>query len=195
MSANGLNINKVPHKDPATLTGQELILLKSKTKAIPVKEITLDELIAKVGVDLPNTEIQTNSVANTDQTVLNLIEGDNINITEDGSGNATVAVAYIKDTVTQITAVTTGVTVNASLGVITTVAATTAAGGNFAFTVTNSKISATSVISLTSLNVGAGVLDLSLDAVPGAGSFVIRVNNTHATNAFNSVLGIHFRVD
>lgn len=195
MSANGLNVNKVPHKDPATLTGEELVFLKSKTKSIPVKEITLNELIEKVELDLPNTEIQTNSVANTDQTVLNLIEGDNINITEDGSGNTTVAVAYTKGAVTQLTAVTTGVELNTSLGVITTVPATTAAGGNFAFTVTNSEVTADSVIILSALNVGAGVLDVSLDAAPGAGSFVIRVNNTHASNAFNSVLGIHFRVD
>lgn len=51
-----------------------------------------------------------------------------------------------KGTVTQITSTSTGVTVNASAGVITCVASTLAADAAEAFLVTNSNVSATSVV-------------------------------------------------
>ncbi len=130
MSANGINVNTLQHK--SSITGTERMMLISKTKAIPTKEVTVDEFISKVASDLPNPTFQTNTVENTDQTNLNLIEGENINISEDGSGNVTVDLEIAKSTVTQITAVTTAVEVNATAGVITTFAATTAAGSNFA---------------------------------------------------------------
>lgn len=99
-----------------------------------------------------------------------------------------------KATVTQITAITTGVTINASAGVITTVSSTLAAGSNAAFKVTNSKVTSTSVIQLTADDKAtAGWARVNVQDV-AAGEFYINVTNIHATNAFNNIVKIHFLV-
>lgn len=94
--------------------------------------------------------------------------------------------------ITQITSGTTTVVKNASRGTITTVALTTAADASFQFTFTNSTITATSVILLTGLDSGNGVINTSLVS-QGSGTCVIRVTNT-GTAAFNSLVKIHFVV-
>lgn len=103
-------------------------------------------------------------------------------------------VTVTKGNVTQITAITTGVTTNAGAGVITTVSSTLAAGSNAAFKVTNSKATATSVIQLTADDKAtAGWARVNVQDV-AAGEFYINVTNIHPTNAFNNIVKIHFVV-
>lgn len=94
--------------------------------------------------------------------------------------------------VTQTTAITSGVTINSYAGVITTVSATTAAGSNAAFTVTNSKVTTASKILLSVQHPGAGIPVLVIDTLAN-GSFAIRIYNVGAA-AFNNVLKINFLV-
>jgi hypothetical protein len=99
-----------------------------------------------------------------------------------------------KGTVTQITAITTGVEVNASSGVITTVSSTLAAGANATFIVTNSAAAADSVIQLTvDDSATAGLAKLNVQAI-GAGVFSVNITNIHTANAFNNVMDIHFSI-
>lgn len=106
----------------------------------------------------------------------------------------------ISGTVSQITSITTGVTLNSAKGLITTVAATAGAGGATpnTFTVTNSLVGATS-------NVKAYIVDyagtIATNGTPlvqvdnrGSGTFDIIISNAHASNALNGVLVIGFEV-
>lgn len=94
--------------------------------------------------------------------------------------------------ITQLTSATTTVVKNNSRGVITTVALTTAADASFEFTFTNSTIKATSVIQLTGLTAGTGVVHPALVSV-GSGTCVIRVTNV-GTAAFNALAKIHYTI-
>lgn len=97
-------------------------------------------------------------------------------------------------TVTQLTAITTAVTLNQPSGVITTVSSTLAAGSNAAFTVTNSYVTASSVIILTpDDSATAGLAKLNVQNI-AAGSFKVNITNVHSANAFNNVVKIHFLV-
>lgn len=96
-------------------------------------------------------------------------------------------------TVTQLTAISTAVTIDSYAGVITTVSATTAAGSNVAFTVNNSKVTSASKVLLTAVHIGAGVPVFTLDSINN-GSFVIRIYNVHPSNAFNNLFKISFLV-
>lgn len=96
-------------------------------------------------------------------------------------------------TVTQITSSSTGVTINASCGQITTVALTTAAAAEEVFTVTNSSVSASDVIAVSTTYAGAGTPMVSVKGV-GAGSFVIVITNLHAANALDALMVINFAV-
>lgn len=100
-------------------------------------------------------------------------------------------------TVTQITSITTGVTINAASGVITTVSATTAAGATSTFTVTNSAVTASSVIGLAFNYAGTfatnGFPGVQIGTVAG-GSFQVVITNAHGANALAGVLKIHFIV-
>lgn len=99
-----------------------------------------------------------------------------------------------RGTVTQLTSITTGVTVNAKTGVITTVSSTLAAGSNAAFTVTNSEVEEGSVIMLTvDDSATAGLAKLNVESVAD-GSFDVNVTNIHGSNAFNNVIKVHFVV-
>lgn len=104
-----------------------------------------------------------------------------VNITEGG-------VIYNKNTVTQATSKTTGVSVNRRAVTITTVALTDNAGTSFSFTLTNTSIVATSVI-YTGVNMNGGTGCAVVTAVPGAGSAVLTVHNVGAA-AFNSAIKI-----
>jgi len=101
-------------------------------------------------------------------------------------------------TVTQGTSITTGVTVNATKGVITTVALTTAAGATAGpFVVTNSKVLATSVVlaSVEYANGKTGFPAVLVEAV-AAGSFNVRLKNiTTSTETLNDVVKIHFVIN
>ena len=98
---------------------------------------------------------------------------------------------YDTANVTQITAISTAVTVNANNGIITTVSSTLAGSSNAAFTVNNSKVLATSRILLTVDHPGAGIPVLITETIVN-GSFAIRIYNVSAATAFNNVLKISF---
>lgn len=99
-------------------------------------------------------------------------------------------------TVTQATNITTGVTVNATKGVITTVSLTTAASTVAGpFTVTNSKVLATSVVTATvEYANGKTGFPVCLVENVAAGSFNIRLINVHTVAALNDIVKIHFTV-
>lgn len=97
---------------------------------------------------------------------------------------------YNKGTVTQATSITTGVTVNAPVGVITTVVSTLASLGEATFTVTNSFAKADSVILVSTEYVGAGHGDAGV-AARAAGSFQITVANQGSV-ALDAVIKIHY---
>jgi hypothetical protein len=95
--------------------------------------------------------------------------------------------------VTQATSISTGVTCNALSGVITTVSQTVAAGAEGTFTVTNSKVAATDVVSVCiKTHTSAGLFIPAVTAV-GAGSFEISLTNVGAA-AGNNVLVLNFLV-
>lgn len=103
-------------------------------------------------------------------------------------GGATI----VKATVTQQTDKNTTVIANANAGVITTVALTDAADTSFSFTLTNNRISATSVV-IPTVNMNAGNGHALVEIVPGAGSATVTVTNV-GTAAFNSAIKIGFLV-
>ena len=119
-----------------------------------------------------------------------------LNVSGDITGVITLSI--VKGTITQITSLVTPVTVNAGAGVITTVSATTLAVTSERFTVTNSEVIATSVVSLTLTDysgtyVTDGIPVITVDNV-GAGTFDVVVTNAHATLALAGVLQISFTV-
>lgn len=95
--------------------------------------------------------------------------------------------------VTQITTAATGVTLNSLRGQITTVALTTAAAAEEGFTVTNSKVAATDVVSLSTTYDGGGTPMLGVKAV-AAGSFKVVITNLHASAALDAAMTINFVV-
>ena len=99
---------------------------------------------------------------------------------------------YNKGTVTQATSITTGVTLNAPVGVITTVSSTLASLGEATFTVTNSFATANSVILVSTEYVGAGHGDAGV-ASRSNGSFQITVANQGSV-ALDSVIKIHYMI-
>ena len=97
---------------------------------------------------------------------------------------------YNKGTVTQATSITTGVTVNAPVGVITTVSSTLASLAEATFTVTNSSATASSVILLSTEYIGGGHADAGVES-RAAGSFNITVANQGSV-ALDAVIKIHY---
>jgi len=100
---------------------------------------------------------------------------------------------YDTANVTQTTAISTAVTVNAHNGIITTVSSTLAGGSNAAFTVNNSKVTTASKILLTVNHPGAGIPLLITEALAN-GSFAIRIYNVSAATAFNNSLKISYLI-
>ena len=96
----------------------------------------------------------------------------------DGIGYATGA----GGTITQITSITTGVTLSTTSGAITTVSSTLVAGADATFTVTNTNVAATDVV-VASINSYGG----TADGIPvvnvvatAAGSYDLNIRNTGA---------------
>lgn len=106
------------------------------------------------------------------------------------------AVNGTASTVTQGTGITTGVTINATRGVITTVSLTTAASTvTGPFVVTNSKVLATSVVQATvEYATGKTGFPVCLVEAVAAGSFKVRLLNASTGAALNDVVKIHFDV-
>ena len=100
-------------------------------------------------------------------------------------------------TVTQLSSVSSPVTINKHNGIITTFSGTLTSN-TAVFVVTNSKVSATSVINLTinsytGIWVSAGIPLVSAESI-GAGQFSIRITNALADNGYNGSLEIAFLI-
>jgi hypothetical protein len=100
--------------------------------------------------------------------------------------------------VTQLSSITTGVTLNATAGVITTVSATTAGVSKSTFTVTNSGVSAGSTVIAGIQNYAGtygtnGIPTVTVNNVTD-GAFDINIVNAHASAALAGVLKIGFDV-
>ena len=103
-----------------------------------------------------------------------------------------------KGAVTQGTSITTAVSLNKAAGVITTQAASAAAGAVQAFTFSNQYINADSVVIVSVVDYAGtittnGLPFVTVDSI-AAGSCVIRVCNAHGTNALSGALQIAFLV-
>lgn len=106
------------------------------------------------------------------------------------------AITITKGTVTQITSITTGVTVNAAAGIITTVSTTINFNANATFTVTNSSIAATSVVNLTILNY-SGTLGIPTCRISNITSttYDIVITNVSQGDPLNGILKIGFVIN
>lgn len=100
---------------------------------------------------------------------------------------------YDTANVTQITSITTAVTVNAHNGTITTVSSTLAGAANTSFTVNNSKVTTASKILLTVDSTTAGMPILVTNTIAN-GSFIIKIINASAATALNSTLKISYLI-
>jgi len=102
------------------------------------------------------------------------------------------------NTATQLTSLTTGVTLNGTKGLITTFNATTAGLAASTFTVTNSSTSATANVEAYITDYAGTILTNGVPSVivknRTATTFDIVIVNTHATNALNGVLTIGFEI-
>ncbi len=99
---------------------------------------------------------------------------------------------YDTANVTQITSITTAVTVNAHNGTITTVPSTIPGTGFASFTVNNSKVTTASKILLTIDYNGPGMPILVTNTIAN-GSFVIKIINASAA-PLNSTLKISYLI-
>jgi len=95
--------------------------------------------------------------------------------------------------VTQATDATTTVTLSKPCGQITTVALTTAAAAEEVFQLTNTLLTATDVLAVSTTYAGAGVPIVFVTGM-AAGLCKINITNVHATNALNAVLVINFAI-
>lgn len=133
------------------------------------------------------------------------VAGDSAAFISEGSGNwrcvsftaatrSHTGIGYASGgAVTQITSASTGVTLNALAGQITTVALTTAAAAEEVFTVTNSAVAATDVPVVACTYAGAGTVVVTVKKV-AAGSFDIVIANLHASNALNALVVVNFAI-
>lgn len=86
------------------------------------------------------------------------------------------------------------VTINHQAGVITTTSLSTAGGGSATVTLTNSFISASSVINLQWMGGSNTVPNFTMSAVPSSGSATITIYNNTAATALNGTIIIGFNV-
>jgi hypothetical protein len=86
------------------------------------------------------------------------------------------------------------VTANAMSGAITTDSLTTAAGSSRAITISDSEVSATSLVQVTQAGGTNTAGTPILKAVPGAGTITVTLSNNHASAAFNGTFVLDFLV-
>lgn len=113
------------------------------------------------------------------------------------SSSASAGVGYATGAgaaVTQATSRTTGVTINAICGAITTDTSSLAAAAEAEFTVTNSAVAATDVVVVCLKTESATGTSLPFVSTVGAGSFKITLTNLHATTADTSASVINFAI-
>lgn len=101
---------------------------------------------------------------------------------------------YDNGTVTQLTSITTAVTLNTFNGVITTVSSTLAANANTFFTVNNSNVTTASriIVSAQYDEAATGIVVLSVSDI-AAGSFKVVIANG-GNAALNNVVRVHFMI-
>jgi hypothetical protein len=97
-------------------------------------------------------------------------------------------------TVTQATNRSTGVTLNALCGAITTDATSLATGAEATFTVTNNLVAAGDVVVVSLRTASATGLSLPFVSATAAGSFDITLSNVHGTTADTSASVVNFAV-
>jgi len=97
-------------------------------------------------------------------------------------------------TVTQITNRATGVTLNATAGQITTDDTSLAAAAEAVFTVTNSYVTAKSVILISAASGQTAGTSIPIVTAVAAGSFDITLSNIHASTADTGPMVINFVV-
>lgn len=97
-------------------------------------------------------------------------------------------------TVTQATNRTTGVTINSTVGQITTNNASLAAGAEAKFTVTNSYVTAKSVVLINAASGQTADTSVPIVTAVADGSFVIQLTNLHASTADTGAMVINFVV-
>ena len=102
---------------------------------------------------------------------------------------------YHTANVTQGTSITTGVTVNALNGVITTVSSTLAANARTSFTVTNPNVLAGSkiLVSVEYDEAATGIPVLGVADI-AAGSFKVVLSNGAGAAALNNVVKVHYLI-
>tara|TARA_R110002126_G_scaffold15306_6_gene62999 strand:+ start:1527 stop:2000 length:474 start_codon:yes stop_codon:yes gene_type:complete len=102
---------------------------------------------------------------------------------------------YHTANVTQGTSITTGVTVNALNGIITTVSSTLAANARTSFTVTNPNVVAGSKI-LVSVQYDEAATGIPVVGVSdiAAGSFKVVLSNGAGVDALNNVVKVHYLI-
>ena len=106
---------------------------------------------------------------------------------------APLQAVYDKANVTQLSGMTTAVTVNAHNGTITTVSYTLSGAASTSFTVNNNKVTTASKILLTVDSTTAGMPILVTNTIAN-GSFVIKVINASVGTALNSTLKISYLI-
>lgn len=97
-------------------------------------------------------------------------------------------------TVTQATNRSTGVTLNAPAGQITTDATSLAAGAEATFVVTNSFVSAKSVVVICAASGQTAGTSIPVVTAVAAGQFSITLTNLHASTADTGAMVINFAV-
>lgn len=116
---------------------------------------------------------------------------------KDGAGLFTAKSGYntgAGGTVTQLTSITTGVTLNTVSGAITTVSSTLAAGAEATFQVTNSQLASTDVVVVNIGATSSAGTPMAFVSAVADGSFDITISNLHASAALNNTLTINFAV-
>lgn len=104
-----------------------------------------------------------------------------------GSGQITLAKANGTESGNAVTA-------SGNAGVITTSSLTTAAGGSYAITWTNTKITATSVFSFCIQGGTNTTQNITFECVPGTGTATLTIYNNTAATALNGTIFIGYMV-
>ncbi len=108
------------------------------------------------------------------------------------------SVTFVKNNPTQATNITTAVSATGSCGVITTQAASAAAGATQSFAVNSSYCSADSVVKVGVQSYGGtlstnGIPVINVSGVTG-GQFTVNVSNAHSANALNGNLFVNYEI-
>lgn len=115
---------------------------------------------------------------------------------DSGTSNSTINRLVIGNDASKVASATAGAaTLNTPSGVVTSESITTAAGSDYALTITNSVIAATDIV-LASVQTGSNTTaGLAVHEVtPASGSVVIKVRNAHASAALNGTIKVSFVV-